>query len=310
MAESRRLYASSMTKMTRNQRQGSAAELRVALTLVEAGCAVNSLTQMDYGTDLLVQVPEQLPTRQRSSWKMSHRTAALQVKSSRTDRPKAGLRYGDLVSWSVPQQRTSPVFVVLCVGESHYLFDAECYRKVCAAFYSRQLEENEWCEAERGLLPGLDDIKIALRPQDGHKVASTDLANVIVHWTKNATHLDALSIVGISFPLPVRPLTRDEVLTFVSRAVAAYVVHFNDYKNYVDFGAGVQNAEELASEMLEVFALPNSNVYQEVTNVMTSVPMVPRGWGAADPLHLFTYERNKEAAFSSLIGVAQSLNPV
>ncbi|WP_157070466.1 hypothetical protein [Brevibacterium epidermidis] len=99
-----------MAFLDRNGVQGAQAEHRTAELLIGAGCAVNSLTQMDYGLDLHLMLPKWPPGAQLDHWEVGGRTAHVQVKSSRSSADPS-VKLEDVESWLAQTRSGSPTFV-------------------------------------------------------------------------------------------------------------------------------------------------------------------------------------------------------
>lgn len=102
-----------MASWSRNQYRGNLGELEVARNFLNLGCVVNSLAASDAGWDLHIQVPEvaqtfaQLP----ESWRLSGRTAHVQVKQTSTD--SVSINLDTLRGWVIGSKIGVPTFLVL-----------------------------------------------------------------------------------------------------------------------------------------------------------------------------------------------------
>ncbi|WDF31973.1 hypothetical protein PTW37_08710 [Arthrobacter agilis] len=296
--------------MDANQRQGAAAEMRVALALVEAGCSVNSLALMDFGMDLNVQVPRGLPSATATAWEMSQQTANLQIKSSRSAAKQATVPHALAAEWGDGAQRTSPMFLILCVGTDYFLFDTARIRRLAEQSIANKRKklyrEYSW-EDELGDPPGLEDAVVSFSATNGLRVSIAHLPRFIVHWTINAAALDNLARLDVDLSQGINPGNVDVALKFIGLAVAAYATRFFDYEEYKYFGGG--GAEEtyaLAKEMITA-NLGDQDVYRRASDIVSRVPITPSGWGDTPLLHFFTRAADKETASKDLIELATQL---
>lgn len=300
-----------MVMMEANQRQGAAAEMRVALALVEQGCAVNSMAQMDFGMDLNVQVPRSIPSATAKTWEMSQQTANLQIKSSRADGKQATVPHALAAEWGEGSPRAAPTFVILCVGTDYFLFDTARIRRLAAQSIvnkrKKLYKELSWDDSFGVDPPGLEKTVVSFSASNGLPVSIDDLPRFIVHWTTNAAALDNLARLDVDLSRGIGPGNVDVALEFILLAVAAYATSFFDYEEYKHFGSG--GAEEtyaLAKGMIEA-TLGNQGVYEKATAIVSSIPITPSGWGKTSPLHLFTSAADMKNAAQELIGLASRL---
>lgn len=294
-----------------NQRQGAAAELRVALALVEQGCAVNSMALMDFGMDLNVQVPRSIPSTTTTSWAMSQQTANLQIKSSRSAAKQATVPHALAAEWGEGSPRTAPTFLILCVDTNYFLFDTARIRRLAEQSIvnkrKKLYKEHSWDDSFGCDPPGLENVVVSFSATNGLPVSIDDLPRFIVHWTTNAAALDNLARLDVDLSRGIGPGNVDVALKFIRLAVAAYATRFFDYEEYKHFGGG--GAEEtyaLAEEMIEA-TFGNQGVYGRATDIVSSIPITPSAWGKTPPLHLFTSAADMKTAGQDLIGLATRL---
>ena len=294
--------------MNANQRQGAVAEIRVALSLVEHGCAVNSLTQMDFGTDLNVQVPRRVPDVTDQVWEMTQQTANLQIKSSRNAAGSAAISYAVVAEWSNFRRATSPTFVVLTVRDSYFVFDTARIRRLAERSIRRAQKKLNW-DDEYGAFPMPDDLTVTFSAKNGLSVSPDLLSKLIVYWTLNASELDLLSRWGVDLWKGVGIENVDASLDFIGKAVAGFAVKFFDYEKYKHSSSGgAQDTYDLANEMLEeVFGAARSSSGGTATRIVSSIPITPSGWGATPALDLLVNASSIDTARTELIDLARSL---
>lgn len=300
-----------MVKMDANQRQGAVAEMRVALALVEHGCAVNSMTQMDFGTDLNVQVPDAIPAPGDAVWEMTQRTANLQIKSSRSARGQATVSHALADSWATSYRRVSPTFLILSVRDDYYAFDTARIRQLAAralAVRRQKLMAGLVWEDAWGDPPGLEETTVSFSAANGLRTTIDELPRLIVYWTLNAAELDNLARLDVDLSRGLGPQDPAAALRFVQLAVAAYATAFFDYERYKHFASGgSEETYALASNLLEAaFGGPHAG-RAEATRVVSSIPITAQGWAPTPPLHLFTGATQRQAAAESLIELATKL---
>lgn len=294
--------------MDANQRQGAVAEMRVALSLVEHGCAVNSLTQMDFGTDLNVQVPRRVPAATDPVWEMTQQTANLQIKSSRTPAGSAAISYTVVAEWSNPRRATAPTFVVLAVQDSYFVFDTARIRWLAERSIRRARKKLGWND-EYGAFPTPDDLTVTFSAKNGLSVSPDLLSKLIVYWTLNASELDLLSRWGVDLSQGVGIANVSASLDFIGKAVAAFAVRFFDYERYKHSSSGgAEDTYSLASEMIEeAFGASMSSSGGAATRVVSSIPITPSGWGATLALDLLVNASSIDTARTELIDLVRSL---
>lgn len=301
-----------MVKMDANQRQGAVAEMRVALAFVEQGCAVNNMTQMDFGMDLNVQVPNSIPAPSDDTWEMSQRTANLQVKSSRSAGEKATVPYAVAAEWGRRSTRTSPTFLVLCIDVDYYLFSTLTIRRLADKTFvkkrkklMRDVPEEYWSLFDP---PDLGKTGVSFSSSNGFRVSRDELPQYVIHWTNNAEILDTLSGLDVDLFQGIGPGDEVAVLKFIGLAVAAYANHFFDYEAYKHkHRGGSEQTYELARDMI-LATLGSRRMEEKATTVVGRIPITPSGWDRTPPLQLFTSAVDIEGAAEELVRLAKSLS--
>lgn len=297
--------------MDANQRQGAAAELRVALALVEQGCAVNSLALMDFGMDLSVQVPRSIPSATTTTWEMSQQAANLQIKSSRSAGKQATVPHALAAEWGEGSPRTAPTFLILCVGIDYFLFDTARIRRLAEQSIvnkrKKLYRELSWDDSFGFDPPGLENTVVSFSAANGLPVSIDDLPRFIIHWTTNAAALDNLARLNVDLSRGIGPGNVDIALEFIRLAVAAYATSFFDYEEYKHFkSGGAEETFDLAKDMIAA-TLGNQGVFEKATAIVSGIPITPSGWGKTSPLHLFTSAADMKTAAQDLIGLATRL---
>lgn len=297
--------------MDANQRQGAAAEMRVALALVEQGCAVNSMALMDFGMDLNVQVPRSIPSATTTTWEMSQQTANLQIKSSRSAAKQATVPHALAAEWGEGSPRTAPTFLILCVGIDYFLFDTARIRRLAEQSIvnkrKKLYKELSWDDSFGFDPPGLENTVVSFSATNGLPVSIDDLPRFIVHWTTNAAALDNLARLDVDLSRGIGPGDVDVALEFIRLAVAAYATSFFDYEEYKHFrSGGAEETYDLAKDMISA-TLGDQGVYEKATAIVSSIPITPSAWGKTSPLHLFTSAVDMKTAAQDLIGLATRL---
>lgn len=129
-----------MAKRTLSQYTGDVGEALVFIEMLEAGCAVNTLSASDTGWDLhlhLATTPRTIKTLRALNervWDLSGRSAHVQVKRSEVDKPPS-LRVGTVRGWLAASVAGTPTFVVMSEGNS--------FTFVTPAGYGRWLRSHE-----------------------------------------------------------------------------------------------------------------------------------------------------------------------
>lgn len=299
-----------MVLMDRNQRQGAVAEMRVALALVEHGCAVNSMTQMDFGTDLTVQVPRRIPDAEDETWEMTQQTANLQIKSSRSAGENAVVPYTVAAEWADFHRRTSPTFLILSVRDDYFAFDTARIRGLADRSLARRRrklhKDYAWSE-ELGDPPGLEETTVSFSAKNGLRVSREALPGLIVYWTLNAAELDALARIDPELPAGLEAGATDAVLRFAGLLVGAYATAFYDYEEFLHAShGGSEETFGLARDVVRV-ALGDRGADADATTVVSSIPITPTGWGVTPALHHFTAETDPQRAHDALVGLTRRL---
>lgn len=297
--------------MNANQRQGTLAEMRIALLLVEHGCAVNSMTQMDFGLDLNVQVPRRIPSSTEESWEMTQQTANLQIKSSRSDAEQASVPYAVAAEWASLHLRNSPTILVLSIRDHYYAFDTARIRFLAERSLANRrrklFDEYSWDDSY-GEVPGLDETTVSFSAANGLRVSADLLPKLVVYWTINATGLDALSRLGFDFSQGLGAHDTVAALRFVQLAVAAYATKFYDYEEYKHVsGGGSEDTFRLARDLITAVLGESQSGGAEATKIVSSIPITPHGWGQTPELHHLTPATEAHRARGELLALAEIL---
>lgn len=125
----------SMATRTRIKHNGDMGEAEVLKDFLKMGAAVNSLTGVDYGLDLHVQVPlePQEFGKLQPSWPLSGRVAHIQVKNM-TSGQNPAVAPDRVRGWIAGSKVGIPTFVVVLKGDSRYFLSPRDLRTVLAGW--------------------------------------------------------------------------------------------------------------------------------------------------------------------------------
>lgn len=276
--------------MTRNQRQGALAELDVATQLIRNGCAVNALSQMDYGTDIHVQLPAHDIPRNADSWPLSQHDARIQVKSTRQARPSFSLDRELVAGWAPTVRKTSPVFLVIC-------WVARTRTRGTCLFTPEDFARAREVTSE----------SITFSGSEASRVSSSELLARISSWAYLAPRADALGDAGLEMPSLFGPLDIVVATEFIEAAVMAWVEAYVPPAE-VDHGYGISEVTALAQWMAGGLGIHEAGFdARALAEQWLDAPRYHGEWyDSRIPLAAFTEARGKEASHEALLDLARA----
>jgi len=220
-----------------NNRRGKLGELAVASELISSGCAVNSLTFMDLGLDLHVQLPEGLraPSPDAQTWRMSGRAAHVQVKSTKTrSLPSISVETAD--TWRRGAQSGLPTLVVAAIPQDDETTQLRLFDPILVDRYAAKAKA-----ARR------DEYRIPVSM--GLPLSKGDLLGTVAAWVRGSQYVFS-DAVGLTWGDDGEG-TWEEAIYLFARLTVIVEAHFRR-DPMIEDGAQYGNiAETLALRFLD-----------------------------------------------------------